>query len=109
MISAIIRRSMGGSITQDAARIAIEDFDADRTEQYISIETIPKIIAVARSLVEVYALRGYDAIQLAMGLACNREQLSFGSSPITFVSADNELINAANSEGLSVENPNDYP
>jgi predicted nucleic acid-binding protein len=54
-------------------------------------------------------LRGYDAVQLATALETNRKRLSDGLSALVFVSADAELNNAAQAEGLEVENPNNYP
>jgi len=54
-------------------------------------------------------LRGYDAVQLATALAANRKRLNDGLGALIFVSADDELNTAAKAEGLSVENPNDYP
>ena len=61
------------------------------------------------SLATKYALRGYDAVQFAAVLEANDESIANGLSPLTLVSADTELNNAAQSEGLNVENPNNYP
>ncbi|WP_208766501.1 hypothetical protein [Nostoc flagelliforme] len=41
-------------------------------------------------LSETYGLRGYDAIQLAVGRVVNTISIANGLPPITFVSADNE-------------------
>jgi len=60
-------------------------------------------------LSEKYALRGYDAIQLATALEANEKRSQRGLSPLTIVSADSELNTASQTEGLQVENPNDYP
>lgn len=59
-------------------------------------------------LAEAYQLRGYDSIQLAAALALHETRLSLSLSPITFVCADNRLNIAAATEGLIVENPNNY-
>ncbi len=61
------------------------------------------------ALAETYGLRGYDAIQLAIGRAVNTLSIGNGLLPITFVSADNELNAAVTSEGLMIENPNNHP
>ena len=61
------------------------------------------------ALAESYGLRGYDAIQLAVGRAVNTLCINNGLLPIAFVSADNELNAAVIAEGLAIENPNNHP
>lgn len=56
-----------------------------------------------------YELRGYDAVQLAASLEVEKRIKLTGGLPLIFVSADNDLNQAALGEGLSVENPNNYP
>jgi hypothetical protein len=68
-----------------------------------------KIIEEAGLLAEKYFLRGYDAVQLACALEIEKTRNSLGASSIIFVSADNALNQAAQSEGLTVDNPNNYP
>ncbi|MEK6304636.1 MAG: hypothetical protein AABO41_28465 [Acidobacteriota bacterium] len=60
-------------------------------------------------MAEKHALRGYDAVQLAAALKANEERVSNGLAPLTVVSADAELNDAARAEGLNVENPTSYP
>ena len=57
-------------------------------------------------MAETYALRGYDAVQLAAVLEVNTIRLNLGLSALIFVSADGDLNTAATAERLSVENPN---
>lgn len=59
-------------------------------------------------LAESHGLRGYDAVHLATALALQQIRQSAGWSPLTFVSADNNQLSAANAEGVLVENPNNY-
>ena len=61
------------------------------------------------TLAETYALRGYDAVGLAIGCAIDVLCRANSLPPVTFVSADNELNAAAAREGLIVKNPNNYP
>jgi predicted nucleic acid-binding protein len=61
------------------------------------------------SLATKHALRGYDAVQLAAALEANDERIANELTPLTLVSADDELNTAAQAEGLTVENPNAYP
>ena len=67
------------------------------------------VIVEALRLAKTYSLRGYDAVQLAAALEANGERLKRGLVPLTLVSADTELNDAAQPEGLTVENPNNYP
>ncbi|MBN4002390.1 hypothetical protein [Nostoc sp. LPT] len=60
-------------------------------------------------LAEAYGLRGYDAVQLGAGCTVNALCIANSLPLVTFVSADSELNAAAASEGLLVENPNNYP
>jgi hypothetical protein len=61
------------------------------------------------ALAETLGLRGYDAVQLAAGREINALCIASSLPPVIFVSADDELNAAAASEGLLIENPNDYP
>lgn len=63
----------------------------------------------ASRLAETFALRGYDAVQLATALAAQNERVLNGLSPLVIVSADGELNDAARAEGFNVEDPNDHP
>lgn len=91
LVSAILRRGKGGSLTLAEIGPTVKQFDAD-----------------ARILVESYALRGYDAVQLALAIGCNQQRILLGLPGVIFASSDTELIDAALSEGLTVENPNDH-
>ncbi len=62
----------------------------------------------ALRLAETYGLRGYDAVQLSAALKANGERLGRGLLPLILVSADTELNNAGQAEGLTIENPNNY-
>jgi hypothetical protein len=54
-------------------------------------------------------LRGYDAIQLATALEVNDSLTAAGLPSLNFISADIDLITAANREGLPTDNPNLHP
>ena len=107
--SAITRRSRGGSLTLENSAASIARFDADLRNEYVTLEITSDLLNAARLLVKTYALRGYDAVQLAVAIGLNLSQTEMGLPTVTFVSADNELLDAARAEGLSVENPNNYP
>jgi predicted nucleic acid-binding protein len=73
------------------------------------VEINPPLILRATTLAESYALRGYDAVQLAAALTIHDERVAAGLPTLTLVSADNDLNAAATAEGLAVDNPNNHP
>lgn len=106
--AAIFRRSRSGAITQADAHIAVVQIAAELGVHVQVIEVTAPIVTQAVALSERHFLRGYDAVQLATALAVQHVRQRLGSSPITFVSADDELNAAARVEGSTVENPNHY-
>ena len=54
-------------------------------------------------------LRGYDAVQLAVALTMHGTFVSRQLPPLTLISADRDLLTAAKNEGLSTDDPNQYP
>jgi hypothetical protein len=61
------------------------------------------------ALAEQYALRGYDAVQLAAAVETQAYNLSVGLPVLTLISADAALNTAATAEGLAVDDPNNHP
>lgn len=106
--SAITRRARGGTLTIADAAAAIARFEADLQNEYISLEVTSELLFEACRLVKTYGLRAYDAVQLAAAVSFNREQIALGLPSVTFVSADYELLAAALSEALLIENPNNH-
>ncbi|MDZ7956166.1 type II toxin-antitoxin system VapC family toxin [Nostoc sp. DedQUE09] len=109
IIAAITRRTRSGSISITDATTTRNQFKIDLQKDYQIVEITENIINSGMVLSETYGLRGYDAIQLAVGRVVNTISIANGLSPITFVSADNELNAAVVSEGLMIENPNSHP
>jgi predicted nucleic acid-binding protein len=107
--AAIARRLKGGSLTAADAQKALVAFQHDLTNSYFTVEITSLLSSRAMSLATKHALRGYDAVQLAAALEANDERIADELSPLTLVSADDELNTASEAEGLSVENPNDNP
>ena len=73
--------------------------------QYLTVSTTAKVLEIARQFVEFHPLKAYDAVQLASAIRV-RQTMPPGSPPITFLSADNQLLSAAVAEGFSTDNPN---
>jgi len=108
IVAAITRRARGGSISATDATAACSQFRSDLQSEYQVVEITENIINTAMALAETLGLRGYDAVQLAAGHEINALCIASSLPPVTFVSADDELNSAAASEGLLIENPNDY-
>ena len=109
MVSAITRRARSGSLTTAHAAAALARFEADLLKEYFVLEIASRLLTGARDFAGMYGLRGYDAVQLAVAVNFNREQLAAGLPTITLVSADTELLEATRAESLLIENPNHHP
>jgi len=90
------------------ATVTCNQLRSDLQKDYQIVEITENIINSGMALAEAYGLRGYDAIQLAVGRAVNTLCIASGLPAMTFVSADNELNAAVVSEELMVENPNSH-
>lgn len=107
--SAIVRRRRSGTLTTAEADAALIKFRQDLRQQFQVIEIDAPLLVAAVRAVEVHGLRAYDAVQLAGAMALTTIQLASTNPPITVASADLELNAAARSEGILVEDPNNYP
>lgn len=108
VVSAITRQVLASRITRTDAANEIAKFRHDFINQYRVVEISTALINRAMSLAEAHALRGYDAVQLAALLIVNDENIAFGLSTLTLISADAALNSAATAEGLTVEDPNNH-
>ncbi len=106
--SAITRRLNSGSLSTNEAEIALSAFDFHLLSDYFVLEINSNLLSEASLLVRLHGLRSYDAVQLAVAGNFNRRQIEMNLPVVTFVSADNELLAAAKSEGLLIENPSNY-
>jgi predicted nucleic acid-binding protein len=104
MVAAITRRERGGHITPPNAATALSDFRHDFAHQYQILEITAVLLDQAATLARTYALRGYDAVQLAAALIVRGQVPS-----LTLISADADLNAAATAEALPVEDPNTHP
>ena len=108
VVSALARRHRGKSISASGYNRSVARFRRAFYQKFFPVEINLSLIERASRLAENYVWRGYDSVQLA-ALTANAARVSINATPLIFVSADNELNNAALAEGLSVENPNNYP
>ena len=109
VVSAVARRQRSGSIALTDAAVMLASFRADLAKQYRVVDVTRVVILRVMLLAETYALRGYDAVQLAAALEANDRRTARKAPLLTLVSADGELNAAAQAEGLAVEDPNAHP
>ena len=108
-IAALARKRKGNRLTSDEATKAINRFLRQFTNVFQKITISDQIVDEAMNYANKHELRGYDAVQLAVAMEVEKKIKIIGGLPLIFVSADNDLNNAALAEGLAVENPNNYP
>ncbi|MEG4521119.1 MULTISPECIES: type II toxin-antitoxin system VapC family toxin [unclassified Microcoleus] len=108
--SAFSRRQREGTLSVDEVDQLMVDFRTDFENQYEVLEVDRTLIEIAGALVMQNPLRAYDAVQLASALRFQSTTLvSVPNTQLVFVSADNRLLDIAQSAGLATDNPNNYP
>jgi uncharacterized protein len=105
MRSLLARRHRDGSITPSAASALRSDFLIHYRDDYPVVPVDTPIIQVAGDLLNRHKLRTLDAIQLASAL----HVVQILDEPMTFISADANLLMAAKSEGYDTDDPNAHP
>lgn len=108
-VTAALTRRMNNPTFYAKYQKAVKRFERDVQIRFSVFKLTDAVILSAVNLTKTYGLRGYDAVQLASALEIEREIAAFNLQPLIFVSADSELNSAAQSEGLQIENPNNYP
>ncbi len=109
VVSAIARKRKGVKITPINAQKSISRFQRYFRQRFVKISLTPQLTENAMKIADKYELRGYDAVQLASAIEANNLRQINGLSSIIFISSDNALNSAAKSEGLTIDNPNNYP
>ena len=107
--SAVARRRKGRTLTSRKASSILHRFRQHLAGRYAVVEITPALFNDAMRLANTYALRAYDAVQLAVARELHRRRLAFGLGGITLISADQELNAAATVEGVPVDDPNQHP
>lgn len=108
VVAAVARRQRGGALSAADAAAALTDFTDDLAHQYRQVDITSLLITQAMRLAETYALRGYDAVQLAAILTVHTAREAQGLSRLTLVSADHELNAAAATEAWLVDDSNTH-
>jgi predicted nucleic acid-binding protein len=106
--AAFARKTRDGTLLSADYTGILQDLAHDFAHEYVTVEISRGLVARAVDLTTRHKLRGYDAVQLAAALELNSILLAAELAPATFVGADDQLLAAAQSEGLLIANPNDY-
>ena len=98
----------------DDAKKAIADFRTDFENQYELLSVTDSLLKAAMGLPEKHKLRGYDAVQLAASLLVSTQSAQLGIPTtgvpaLVLVSSDKDLLDAAQAEGLAVDDPRNHP
>jgi hypothetical protein len=109
VLSAFARRQREGGITAAEVAALIAKFRSEFNSRYRVIEVDLPLVERAGELIVQYPLRAYDAVQLAAALRVQSVLTSIPETQLIFVSADNRLLDIAQSAGLATDNPNNYP
>jgi predicted nucleic acid-binding protein len=99
--SAIRRRQRAGDIEASVAIAVFEAVQMHMESRFLRQAVNDTVIDTAIEMIDRYALRAYDAVQLAGCLAICRT----AAEAFTFVCSDQRLLEAARSEQLKVLDP----
>jgi len=107
--AAFAAKLRGKFITQTEYQEARTKLVADAQKRYLLILVTTQHVDEAIELTARHKLRGYDAVHLACALHLNRALLKDDLPSLTLVAADDDLLKAAQTEGLETKNPNHHP
>lgn len=108
-VAALTRRKNTNTISTADAASAIAAFKIQFRNQFKAVRVTDTLVDDAMLLAERHGLRGYDAIQLASALFIAAQMTARGVGPLTLISADHQLNQAAQTEGMLTDNPNQHP
>lgn len=96
-LSVFSRLKREGIITEKEYRKLLKSFITD-WDSYVTVEVTDRILKISGHLVELYSLRGFDALHLSSALFVQREI----GEDMTFVCYDMRLWRAAVEESFKV-------
>lgn len=103
--SAIRRRERTGDIGPKEANLILDRLQRHMESRYLRQPVNEIVLDGALEMIDRYALRAYDAIQLA---GCLALKTTAGTESPTFVCSDQHLLAAARSELLAVLDPCEF-
>ena len=95
-----------GALPADVRDNLLRDVQRDARSQYWLIDVDQAIVVRAMALTRLHKLRGYDAVHLACALFMQETLLRQNLPAPVLLTADGELLAAAQAEGLPTDNPN---
>lgn len=99
--SAIRRRERAGDIDAGVAAALLQALQSHMESRFIRQMVNDPVIDTAKEMIDRYALRAYDAVQLAGCLVL----CAIAAEAFTFVCSDHRLVEADRSEQLRVLDP----
>ena len=96
----LTRKKREGGLSEAHYGLVCREFELD-WQSLIRVDLRDETLVLARDLIQRHPLRGFDAVHLASALDLRTEI----REDITFVTADDRLLRAAQAEGLTVINP----
>lgn len=107
--AALSKKVRTKELTQENYEAALQLFLADvQNEEYLTASLSDAVVQLAVDLTKRHPLRGYDAVHLATAVSLNAALLAAEFPHLAFVTGDRILREAAQSEGLVVENPDEH-
>lgn len=103
--SVLARRQREGILTAADKNIIEAAFLIHIDHEYLSVPLDHSVLVPARGFVSKHLLRPPDAIQLASAIYAG----NILNEQITFLCADQNLLNAAQADGLQTDDPNLHP
>jgi uncharacterized protein len=105
--SALYRRLRSREISPAELSFLLRAYVAHCHEDYLLLPYSDALMDRASALIAHHVLRALDAVQLAGALEL-RDSLPAEAHPLTFLSADDGLLDAARTEHLQAENPESW-
>lgn len=87
--------------------IELDRFFADVETRFSLVDITTEIVYRAAALCQQHPLKGYDAVQLATALSLAKALQSLARS-LVFICGDQQLLTAAENEGLVTDDPFDH-
>lgn len=107
--AALAAKQRHGVLEAPVLERLLRDLRRDARDQYWLVEVNQRIVSRAMILTRRQKLRGYDAVHLACALVTQETLHQQNILALTLLSADLDLLTAAQAEGLATANPNDTP
>jgi len=102
--SALYRRLRAREISTAELSFLLRAYVAHSHEDYLLLSYSDALMDRASTLIAHHVLRALDAVQLASALEL-RDSLPTEAHPLTFLTANDGLLDAARQEHLQAENP----